>query len=90
MKHWQADYGWDIDRIRLLEHERVVGLTAFIVKHGIPGEVVLGSDGRVWDGKHRIAIALSLGIKDIPFVYKEVDRELRQVIEEFATLKEDD
>lgn len=84
IKHWQGEFGWDIDRVRLLEHKRVVKMTAEIVKHGIMGEVILGSDGRVWDGLHRIAIALELGIEWIPFVYKNPDKDLRDVIKEFG------
>lgn len=37
-------------------------LEAHIRRHGVPGLVELGADGRVWDGNHRVVAARRLGI----------------------------
>jgi ParB-like chromosome segregation protein Spo0J len=83
IKHWHGEWGWHIDSVRLLEHKKVVKLTSEIVKHGMIGEVVLGSDGRVWDGLHRIAIAMELGIPEIPFVYKDYSNDFEGVAKQY-------
>lgn len=41
-------------------------LEAHLAEHGITEPVLLGSDGRVWDGHHRIVAARRLGIEVIP------------------------
>lgn len=41
-------------------------LEEYIAKHGITQGVCLGTDGRVWDGHHRIVAAKRLGIEVIP------------------------
>lgn len=83
IKHWSSPHGWDIDSIRLLEQKQVVGLTAEIVKRGMPGEIILGSDGKVWDGLHRIAIALELNIHEIAFVYKDHSSDLIKIVRKY-------
>ncbi len=39
--------------------------------HGVHEPVLLGDDGRVWDGHHRILIAAGLGLKSIPVLLAE-------------------
>lgn len=41
-------------------------LEAFLAEHGLDQGVCLGTDGRVWDGHHRIIAARRLGIEVIP------------------------
>lgn len=71
---YPVPWGWD-DEERSL-HARVCvccgqpghyqqQLEAHIAEHGIPGSVCLGTDGRVWDGHHRIVAARRLGITHI-------------------------
>lgn len=43
-------------------------LATSIQENGIREPVVLGTDGRVWDGHHRIVIAMRLGIEKVPVV----------------------
>jgi len=78
IKNWQGEFGWDVDRVRLLEHRKVVKMTQEIVKRGLDslGEVFLGTDGKVWDGLHRIAIALELGIPEIKFKLVNPEKDL--------------
>jgi ParB-like chromosome segregation protein Spo0J len=37
-----------------------------IEKTGIREPILLGNDGRVWDGHHRITAAHQLGIEEVP------------------------
>lgn len=41
-------------------------LEQYISEHGITQGVLLGNDGRVWDGHHRIVAARRLGIESVP------------------------
>ena len=41
-------------------------LEAYLAEHGLDQGVCLGTDGRVWDGHHRIVAARRLGIDAIP------------------------
>lgn len=41
-------------------------LEAHIAQHGLTQGVYLGSDGRVWDGHHRIVAARRLGLTHVP------------------------
>lgn len=43
-----------------------LALEAHLAEHGLTQGVCLGSDGRVWDGHHRIVAARRLGIDSIP------------------------
>lgn len=36
--------------------------------HGILKPILLGNDGRVWDGHHRLAAACALNLADVPVV----------------------
>lgn len=40
-----------------------------IWRHGIEEPVLLGDDGRVWDGHHRVVAAIRLGLTHVPVVY---------------------
>lgn len=41
-------------------------LSGEIIENGITEPIILGHDGRVWDGHHRIAICTLLGIEWVP------------------------
>lgn len=41
-------------------------LEAYMAEHGFTQGVCLGTDGRVWDGHHRIVAAKRLGIELVP------------------------
>jgi hypothetical protein len=60
--------GWD-EEFEWLEENHVDKLTALledIKQNGIREPILLGTDGRVWDGHHRIYCASILGIRMIP------------------------
>jgi hypothetical protein len=84
VKYWQGEWGWEVDRVRILEHKKVVKMTEQIIRYGIKelGEVILGTDGRVYDGLHRIAICLELQIPLIPFRLEDPKQNLLNVIKE--------
>lgn len=58
---WTNEFAqlWD------LEHEYMSQLVADISQRGIVQPVLLGDDGRFWDGHHRLAVAVALLIPDI-------------------------
>lgn len=53
-------------------------LEAHLAEHGftdLTGGVCLGTDGRVWDGHHRIVAARRLGIDEVPIETPEENSE---------------
>ena len=50
-------------------------LTMSIEKTGIREPILLGDDGRVWDGHHRITVADHLGIEHVPVKHAGSDDE---------------
>lgn len=59
---WQAEFDWlDSNRAGPIDL-----LTTSIQKVGIRSPILLGDDGRVWDGHHRIAVAHRLGLESVP------------------------
>jgi len=62
------EHGWDteFDWLRANHAEALADLRASVVKDGIREPVLLGSDGRVWDGHHRLCVALDLGLHEVP------------------------
>lgn len=59
---WQDEYD-DLTKRDTAEMEVLI---ASIRVDGIREPILLGSDGRVWDGHHRIVIATHLGFKEVP------------------------
>lgn len=47
-----------------------------IYTHGIESPVLLGHDGRVWDGHHRLLAAGRLGIKAIPVEHAPTEEDV--------------
>lgn len=55
--------------------ERMDYLANSIQETGIQTPILLGNDGRVWDGHHRLAAAYSLGIHRVPVVFSGEEEE---------------
>lgn len=55
--------------------DRMRDLIASIETDGILEPIILGDDGRVWDGHHRITAAKLLNMRTIPIVYAEEARQ---------------
>ena len=64
-------HGWVTEAVWLLTHDRqrMNELIASIRQHGILEPILLGTDGRVWDGHHRIVVAWLLRLREVPVKY---------------------
>lgn len=62
---WSDEFAWLWDN----HQERMDMLTTSIQENGIQEPILLGSDGRIWDGHHRLAAAMRLGIDKVPVVF---------------------
>lgn len=64
------DWTWDDERRDLYEsaghRSRTLAVEASILAEGVREPVLLGSDGRVWDGHHRVVIAFVNDIVVLP------------------------
>ncbi|MFS4103821.1 hypothetical protein [Streptomyces sp. PD-S100-1] len=65
-----ADWSWDEEWADLDQRHAVTGyltkLEQQIRENGITMPVLIGSDGRLWDGHHRLRVAVRLGIGYVP------------------------
>lgn len=59
---WQEEFDW----LRQEHGERLDALAASVRKVGILEPILLGTDGRVWDGHHRLCVAYDLGLTSVP------------------------
>lgn len=74
------EWSWDQEYVDLWLGEpshsgRIHELFESISAEGIREPVLLGNDGRVWDGHHRVVIAMVLGLP-VPVEYA-ADQEVR-------------
>lgn len=62
------EHGWATEFAYLAtRHDsRLRMLRKSIEKRGIRRPLLLGNDGRLWDGHHRLLIAVGLGIEFVP------------------------
>lgn len=61
---WPAAFAW----VRTYHAAKIADLTIDVAANGFLEPVALGSDGRVWDGHHRLAVAEALNWKSLPVV----------------------
>lgn len=61
-----GEWPWEEECKRLLNRDRTKQLIESIRAEGIREPILLGNDGRVWDGHHRITAATLLGIHEVP------------------------
>lgn len=59
---WEDEFAYLRDK----HATRLYHLAVQIVRLGIQQPVLLGDDGRVWDGHHRLCIAYDFDIYDVP------------------------
>jgi hypothetical protein len=64
------DWSWDEEFADIMSQARTEPVRKRVESEGIGfadsfAPVLLGSDGRVWDGHHRICLARELGINEI-------------------------
>ena len=76
---WVDEYDWCWDH-----HQTVMAdLWADIARNGIREPVLLGNDGRVWDGHHRICAAIHLFLTEVPVTFAPAsDRQVTPDIDE--------
>ena len=64
------DWPWEDEWADLARRHAATGyletLEQLIRENGITMPVLIGSDGRLWDGHHRLCIAVRLGIENVP------------------------
>ena len=61
-----GDWSWQEEYAKLYERDYQRALTEQIRVNGITEPILLGNDGRVWDGHHRICAAMHIGIDSVP------------------------
>lgn len=67
-----GDWPWTEEYDRLIDQPGTQKLLARIRDEGIREPILLGTDGRVWDGHHRIVIAMHLGLDSVPVEFAGV------------------
>lgn len=61
-----GDWSWQDEYQKLIDRPVTQRLLAEVREDGIREPVLLGTDGRVWDGHHRITVAMHLGLDSVP------------------------
>lgn len=64
---WAEEFRWIID----FDNNHTGALLADIEKDGIKLPILLGDDGRVWNGHHRLLVARILGMTEVPVTHAE-------------------
>lgn len=59
-------WSWSVEHAALANQDRTKELIEKIREEGIQMPILLGNDGRVWDGHHRIVAATIIGIQFVP------------------------
>lgn len=67
------EHGWAVEfaHLREVHSDKLAALRADMQLNGIREPIVIGPDGRVWDGHHRLCIADELGMTTIPVRFDE-------------------
>lgn len=65
------EHGWDVEFEYLRTHHgsKIRDLIGSVLRTGIRRPILIGDDGRVWDGHHRLYAAHTLGFKQVPVEY---------------------
>jgi hypothetical protein len=70
------EHGWQVEFDQLWQTQQpyMDRLATSIQETGIHMPILIGSDGRVWDGHHRLGVAHKLGLAEVPIEWAgEVD-----------------
>ena len=73
-----GDWSWREEHDLLYARPWQAALTQQIATEGIREPVLLGNDGRIWDGHHRICAAMHLGLDVVPVEWAGSDRWLAE------------
>lgn len=78
LMEWAApgsyDWSWTYEFFSLYKTPRFRALVEDIAENGINEPVLVGDDGRIWDGHHRICAAIELGLDLVPVTFARVLR----------------
>lgn len=77
-----GDWPWCEEYDNLIDQPDTQKLLARIRTEGIREPVLLGTDGRIWDGHHRIVIAMHLGLDSVPVEFAGEGGTLNALISE--------
>lgn len=61
-----GDWPWTEEYDNLVDQPDTQKLLTRIRVEGIRETILLGTDGRIWDGHHRIVVAMHLGLDSVP------------------------
>ena len=61
-----GEWSWQDEYENLIDRPVTQRLLAEVREDGIREPILLGTDGRVWDGHHRITVAMHLGLDSVP------------------------
>lgn len=64
---YDEPWSWKDERKAIWKEHSTQDLLIDIRDNGIREPVILGDDGRVWEGHHRICIAWWLSLSEIPY-----------------------
>lgn len=64
---WADEFAW----LKENHKGKLALLTLSIIAHGIIDPILLGTDGRIWDGHHRLYVAHRLDIERVPVVHAD-------------------
>ena len=67
---WPAEFAW----LRTYHHKQLAALAIDVAKNGFQEPITLGTDGRIWDGHHRLCVAESLDWRHLPVLHAEDER----------------
>ena len=67
-----GNWPWTEEYDNLIDQPDTQKLLERIRDEGIREPILLGTDGRVWDGHHRIVVAMHLGLDSVPVEFAGV------------------
>lgn len=64
---WSDEFVWIIEN----DYTHTARLAREVKRVGMNLPILLGNDGRVWNGHHRLLVALILGMTEVPVVHAD-------------------
>jgi ParB-like chromosome segregation protein Spo0J len=62
---WPAEFAF----LRTFHAHKIADITASVAREGFKEPIFLGTDGRIWDGHHRLAVAEALNYGELPVLF---------------------
>lgn len=67
---WAKEFAW----LRENHAAKLRALFGDVLRNGIREPILLGDDGRLWDGHHRLYVAHALGFTHVPVKFARPER----------------